>query len=285
MVQPSDRALDAPTLVGSLYGATGVPLLTDDALASAIGVRIAFTGRAGGVSASEHAALNLGAHVGDSPGAVAENRARVLRAIGASGAPLIVARQVHGTRLVALSDSACASVREASAQAELGADGLVVGVRGVAALLAFADCLPLILVSPTGRFAIVHAGWRGALARIASGAARSLARLDGACDADEQAKALALCNAYIGPYIHHECFEVGAELAARFESAFGSCAVPSPRHVDLGAVVANDLVAAGMLPSRIADAGICTRCHADACFSYRATQGACGRHGALAVRM
>ena len=51
-------------------------------------VRFAFTERTGGVSKAPYESLNLGTHVGDDPAAVAENRRRVLVALGIEDALL-----------------------------------------------------------------------------------------------------------------------------------------------------------------------------------------------------
>ena len=57
------------------------------------------TTRQGGASAGRYASLNLGAAVGDEPAAVAENRRRLARALGAT--PVFL-QQVHGARVVHL---------------------------------------------------------------------------------------------------------------------------------------------------------------------------------------
>ena len=54
------------------------------------------TTRVGGVSSGIYAALNLGAHVGDDPAAVAENRARFVAMCGLPREPDWLT-QVHGT--------------------------------------------------------------------------------------------------------------------------------------------------------------------------------------------
>lgn len=318
--------LPKPVLEQKLLG--GIPALTDEALFQACGVRIAFTGRAGGVSRDEYAALNTGSHVDDDPDAVAENRRRIIAALGASEAAFICPNQVHGTNIVivrevadhiaaqaqmamransdtnvekdpgetptkaaagaddiAVSNDAVA--REASdfeaalEKAKAGADAIVVEVANVVALMSFADCMPVIIVSPSGRFAVAHAGWRGAVAGIAGIAARTLERLD-----TEAANSYTAAdyNVYLGPHIRSECFEVGAEVAEQFIEAFGDGVVTSEGHVDLVRAVTCDLARAGIVPKRIADAQICTKCHPDQYFSYRATGGSCGRHAAVAVR-
>ena len=267
-----------------------LPLLTDDALAASCGVRVAFTGRAGGTSAPPFDALNLGDHVGDDPAAVAANRNALLEAVGAAGAYLIVPRQVHGTDLATVDDPSPAALDAARARAEAGVDGVVVSVPQVAALLCFADCVPVVVVAPSGAFAVAHAGWRGALGRVASKAVRALAaarlRGEGANGpSPEELRAVAAtCNAYIGPCIRSECFEVDPDVARRFADEFGAACLSDATHVDLASAVASDLSSAGIERARIADAGVCTTCAPQAYYSYRASGGACGRHGALAVR-
>ena len=260
-----------------------IPIFTDDALYDASSVRIAFTGRAGGRSEGAYASLNLGAHVNDERETVLENRALLLRALGAEGAPLIVPNQVHGTDIVDVDSADARELEAAQARAAAGADALVVGTSDVAALLCFADCTPVIVVSPSGRFAVAHAGWRGAVSRIASKAARRLHELDER-DLKADAPSTSGYNAYIGPHICEACFEVGEEVSSRFASEFGPSCVPDARHVDLEAAIMSDLTSAGVPASRIVSSGACTKCSPDEFFSYRASGGVCGRHGAITYR-
>lgn len=256
-----------------------VRVLTDDGLAASCGVRIAFTLRGGGASLPPFDSLNLGGHVGDDPAAVGENRRLLAEALGADPQTIVVARQVHGTEVVVVPSAGEAALAQAREQAAGGADAVVVSpeATGASALLCFADCVPVVVASPTGAFAVAHAGWRGAVARICSKAVRALEKAGGG---DPSA-----CNAYIGPCIRKECFEVGEDVAEAFSETFGAACVPDRSHVDLPAAVACDLVSAGIDRARIADAGECTVCGADRFFSYRASGGSCGRHGAFAVRL
>ena len=269
----TNAMLPKPCLNALPMGAHSVNALTDDALFAACGVRIAFTGRQGGTSQGPYASLNTGAHVDDDLSCVQRNRAIALEALGFAQAQLIVPNQVHGTNIVRVGQAS-----EAPAVAELasqGADGVVVEAPGVAALLNFADCLPLIIVAPDGCFAVAHAGWRGAVAGIAGKAVRALvgAGLD-----------VSGFNAYIGPHIRSECFETSEEIARQFADEYGEDVLADSRHVSLARAVSVDLMRAGLSQDRIADAGICTVCNHDRFFSYRAAGGVCGRHAAIAVR-
>ena len=256
-----------------LSNLSGIPLLTDDALFETCGVRIAFTGRAGGTSEGAYASLNTGGHVDDDPRCVAQNRRAILRAIGADAAPLIVPNQVHGTHVARIAEMV--DVGRVATEVLDGRDAVQIDVPGVAAMLNFADCLPLIIVAPSGRFVVVHAGWRGAVAHIASIAARSLA---------QEGEGPNTFNAYIGPHIGVECFEVGEEVVEQFAAEFDDTVVLGNRHINLARAVALDLESAGMNPERIANCGICTMCHPDEYFSYRASGGTCGRQSATAFR-
>ena len=265
--------LPAPHLGLRAFGAQAIPLLTDDALFEQTGVRVAFSGRSGGVSEGPYATLNVGNHVGDAAACVEENRRRLLAALDASDVELVVPSQVHGDALVRIEARDAASLAAARTAACDGADGLVVSVPQVAALLCFADCVPVVIVSPRGCFAVVHAGWRGVMNGVAAKAVRAMASGDAAG-----------LNVYIGPHIHVECFETGEDVRAGFVSRFGEACAPDARHVDLLEALRIGLCEVGVLRDRIVDAGVCTKCRPGEYFSYRAAGGVCGRHGALAFR-
>ena len=278
--------LPLPRLCRRPLGSSSSAILTDDGLARAVGVRIAFTERGGGASQGEFQGLNLGAHVGDDPEAVAANRALLFGALGADPDRVVVPNQVHGVRSVVVDSAAEGALDAVRSEAAKGVDAVVVTVPGAGALLCFADCVPVIVASPTGAFAVIHAGWRGVEASIAPSVARQLAEGEAASGGPfrDASSALAQYNVYLGPYIHRECFAVGADVSARFAERFGDRCLPDESHVDLGAALVQDLAAAGLDPDRIADAGECTACSPQRFFSYRVSGGHTGRHGAFAFR-
>lgn len=278
------ETLPAPTLDARPCGARRISMLTDDALFQACGVRIAFTGRDGGASQGPFTSLNLGAHVQDNLDHVMENRRLAMQALDGEGVPVVVPNQVHGTEIVCIDSCDAASVVAAQQRAQAAADALVVTAPDVAAMLCFADCAPVIAVSPTGRFAVAHAGWRGVVGGIAASCVERLAHEDGAKTPDQQLEFAAGYNIYIGPHIHDCCFEVGAEVEQRFAELFGPVCVRPSRHVSMLDALRVQLAAVGVDLARICDAGICTQCHPQQYFSYRASGGTCGRHGAIAFR-
>lgn len=266
-------------------------IVTDDALARETGVRVVFTGRKGGMSTGDYRGLNLAGHVGDDPCVVEENRALLMRVLGASDVPVVVPNQVHGDDLAVIDDVSTqdrpAEIERVCAVCSEGIDGIVCLAPDIAPLLCFADCVPVVIVSPTGAFAVVHAGWRGVVASIAPKAvlrliAHDRERLgDAAFPSGELA---ASYNVYIGPHIHGECFECGDDLHARFVDLFGEACSIGPRHVKLDEALRVDLERVGVDRARIVSAGSCTACDPDTYYSYRAEGGTCGRHGALAFR-
>ncbi|HIW76112.1 MULTISPECIES: polyphenol oxidase family protein [Gordonibacter] len=275
--------LPKPHLDARLFGARRISALTDESLFERTGLRIAFTARGGGVSEAPYDSLNLGSHVDDDLSAVEVNRALLLEALGAADAPLLVPSQVHGDEAVEVTSADAAAVEEARRHAAAGADILVVGAPEVVALLCFADCVPVIVAAPSGRFAVAHAGWRGAVAGVAGKAARLVAAREAAETGVDERTAASTLNAYLGPHIRACCFETGADVREQFVQRFGAEVAPDAHHVDLARAITRDLEQAGVQPSRIADAGVCTVCHSDEYFSYRASGGRCGRHGAFAV--
>ncbi|WP_251212131.1 polyphenol oxidase family protein [Adlercreutzia murintestinalis] len=275
--------LPMPQLVSRT--AEGISFLTDDALYAACGVRIAFTGRAGGVSEGAFSSLNLGDHVGDDPCAVVQNRTRLLQALHADAAQLITLNQVHGDTVLVVEDASSDEFSAVRAQARSGADAIVVGACEVAPVLCFADCVPVIIVSPCGAFAVAHAGWRGVMAGTARAALHQLASLDVRRGvAPSVREAAATFNAYIGPHIGACCFQTGHDVRLRFAERFGNDVLTGDDRVDLAAALRIDLEAEGVSAERIAQSDRCTVCNAQEYFSYRASGGTCGRHGAAAVR-
>ena len=259
----------------------GISFLTDDALASSVGVYAGFTLRHGGVSKPPYHSLNLATHVNDDACAVQRNRQLLLAALGFPRVPLLVPNQVHGTNIVTVESIQHDAWTSCVQQAESGADAIIVSACNAAALLCFADCLPAIIVSPTGRFAVVHAGWRGALAGIVSDTVAHMRKQDLMAGAKTDAGGY---NLYLGPHICASCFEVSAEIAQQFSEAYGSAVLLDERHVSLEKAVCESAVRVGIEPQRIAFANMCTVCNNDQVFSYRASGGVCGRHAAFGIR-
>ena len=153
-------------------------------------------------------------------------------------------------------------------------DSLLTAAPGMPLMLLFADCVPVVVVDASNRcIAVVHAGWRGAYARIGS---RSVAQLVAAGSEPQD------LLVYVGPHICARHYNVGNELFTSFAQRFDKVCEAEPGHLDLGAIVAEDLRSSGVRVSNICRLDMCTAEATDRFFSYRAS-GTTGRHAAIAA--
>lgn len=170
------------------------------------GVFAGFSDRLGGASTGAYAGFNLGGHVGDGALEVGGNRAALEAALPEGTRPCWL-RQVHGRRTVTLPVP----------EAEPEADAAVSRDPGSACIVLTADCLPVLLRSAAGDcVAAVHAGWRGLAAGVLESALDVLAGPPGGI------------QAWLGPAIGADAFEVGPEVRQRFLET-----QPSARHAEL----------------------------------------------------
>jgi len=269
-----------------------------------------FSTRAGGFSRPYcRGDLNLGFTKDDSRPVVERNRAEFLRTLGAvsrtrgsssKGAklwPLITLRQVHSD-IIRCVDS--------MTDEPLTGDGLITVMPGVLLAIQTADCLPVIIVDPKRHaVGVFHAGWRGTVKRIVEKGVGEMVRCFGSRPKDMKAA--------IGPGIQGCCYEVGEEVRTKFESQFSygaslfreikdsdpvrekypllflTARAPGhselPKRIFLDLVEANrqQLIAAGVLKKNIeTSSSLCTNCHPELLFSYRAEKGKTGRMMAVA---
>lgn len=229
-----------------------------------------FTTRHGGVSEAPFDSLNLGTHVGDDAGAVADNRARV--SVGLPARPLWL-DQVHGTRVL----DADRMVDPCDVPPQ--ADAAFTARRDRVLAIMVADCLPIAISDAQGTIvAAVHAGWRG----LADGVIEAtLAQLKQARPDQHH------WRAWIGPAIGPHAFEVGPDVVHAFlkvDPQAHTCFVARAGKrdkwlADLPALAARRLQLSGVTDVLHADR--CTASEPDMFFSYR-RDGVCGRMALLA---
>jgi YfiH family protein len=224
--------------------------------------------RAGGVSGPPYDTLNLGRHVGDDPSCVEENRRRFCAALDADPAWLATAGQVHGS-----------TVRVIDApRHEPFCDGLVTTTPELLLAIATADCAAVLLADPDNEVAgACHAGWRGAVAGIVPDTVAAMTSV-GAVPA--------AIRAHVSPCISRDAFEVGPEVAARFDDAVVHRRDDWARpHVDLKAALRRQLADAGLVPDHVEVSPRCTYTDRDTFYSHRAADGTTGRmFGAVVLR-
>jgi len=88
-------------------------------------------------------------------------------------------------------------------------DGLITDKKGVALVIKFADCTPVVLYDPVKQVqASIHSGWRGTAAKISHSAIRKMVEEFGSKKEN--------ILAYVGPSIDLENYEVGPEVYEAF---------------------------------------------------------------------
>jgi len=247
---------------------TRAPVLRPRIFAEVPSVTAGVSTRKGGVSGAPYDTLNLGRHVGDDSSSVEENRRRFCAALDADPAWLATAGQVHGSTV---------RVIEAPRH-EPFCDGLVTTTPELLLAIATADCAAVLLADPKNIVAgACHAGWRGAVAGIV---ADTVDRMQ------EEGAEPAQIRAYVSPCLSRSAFEVGPEVAARFDDAFVYRRDEEARpHVDLKAALRHQLERAGVPDDGIEVSDRCTLSDPETFFSYRASGGTTGRmFGAIVLR-
>lgn len=156
-------------------------------------VKTLLTTRQGGVSEGVYSSLNVGAHVGDKPEHVAQNRALVQQQVPV---PIAYLNQTHSVDVVQAADSL---------SRPLNADASWDNTGKVACGVMTADCLPVLFCDRAGTVvAAAHAGWRG----LAGGILQNTVRQMGVEPVE--------IMAYLAPAIGAEAFEVGQDVLDAF---------------------------------------------------------------------
>ena len=163
-------------------------------------------------------------------------------------ADLTVLRQVHGARVVTVSAPGDCTGEEA--------DAAVTNVPGARLAVLTADCAPVVLASPEGVIAAVHAGWRGLREGVVEAAAARMRELDAS-----------RIEAALGPCIHAECYEF-VDVAEWFEEDVQATTADGRPALDLPAAVRAALQRADV--ELVHDEDVCTACAADRYYSHRA---------------
>ena len=232
-------------------------------LSSLPGIRHAFFTREGGVSEGHYASLNGGVGSRDAAAHVAENRARMARAVGVEPQLFLTAYQIHSPDVI-VADEGWQEIWKPETRPR--ADALVTRVPGLAIGVSTADCGPVLFAdADAGVIGTAHAGWRGALAGV----------LEATLDAMERLGAgRSRIVAALGPMISRPNYEVGADLIAKFVDQdrgytrfFAAGQRDGHAQFDLPGFIAERLRQAGL--TRIEDLAACTYADPALFYSYR----------------
>jgi YfiH family protein len=159
-------------------------------------------------------------------------------------------------------------------------DGLVTDIPDVLLTVFGGDCPPVYLADPVHKaIGLVHAGWKGTLARIPEVAIAQMRVRFGSDPADMYAA--------VGPGICRECYEMGDEVYDAFAAQWSredadlilsrypakdgdGREIPGGKyHLDLREANRLTLLRAGIPGDHIAVSNVCTMCNVDKFYSYR----------------
>ena len=218
--------------------------------------------------------LNLALHVGDDVEKVLRNRRAFAEAIGVDANRFTTCQQVHGSKVVQVTEELVGSGALDFANTIADTDALITNLPDVPLMLFYADCVPVLLADlETGAIGLAHAGWRGTVANIG---AKTLAAMGEAFGTKPENVLGA-----IGPSIGACCYEVDdfvRDQTSGYEKFFAPKG-GGKYQLDLWGMNAKQLQEAGVPEGNITVAGICTNDNVELFCSYRAEQGKTGRMG------
>lgn len=176
---------------------------------------------------------------------------------------LLSVKQVHGTDALVVDRSLSSDDRFHGAW-----DALVTDQPGVMVAVRTADCVPVLVHDPKHRVvAAIHAGWRGAVAGIVP---KTIALMQSRFGSDAAQLRLS-----IGPSAGPCCYEVDEPVLDKLRESFRGWekVVAGHRsgkaHLDLKALIREQIMVSGASPDAITAVNLCTICHEDLFFSYR----------------
>jgi YfiH family protein len=234
-------------------------MLQAKSLSKLPGISHGFFTRSGGVSEGIYESLNGGIGSEDSPGRVAENRARMAAGLGVTADRFLTCYQIHSPDVVVAETPWPAADRPR-------ADAIVTRTPNLAIGVSTADCGPVLLADPqAGVIGAAHAGWRGALTGVID---RTLAAME-----TLGAKRNRIVAA-TGPMIRQPSYEVGQDLIDRFVAVepntirfFKPTSRPGHSMFDLAGYIVSRLRRAEV--AEIEDLGHCTYADPAQFYSYR----------------
>jgi YfiH family protein len=229
------------------------------------------TEREGGVSVGEKASLNLSFSVDDSPENVLENRLRLASALGLPLEKIVFPHQAHTDNIAIVDHS---DYRDSFDDT----DALITNEAGICLTVFSADCAPILLFEPEKRvIAAIHAGWRGAVKKIAGKTIQKM-KNDFGCNPEH-------IIAGIGPCISVSSYEVGDTVIEEVRNNFDTADLllenvkNGKAHFNLPEAVKVSMMEQGVKAENIETAGICTYRESSRFFSARRSKEA-GRFAA-----
>lgn len=222
-----------------------------------------FSTRIGGISTGAFESLNLGVYTNDVDENIQYNLDKIFSSAKMHSNKITYLKQVHSDKFFVVNNDNYLDVRGQNG------DALITSEKGIAIGVFTADCVPLILVDTHNKIvAVVHAGWKGTALNIV-GKVLKYMKINMGTDSKN-------VFAAVGPSIGPCCFEVGVEVAEKFNFVYEN---ENKLYVDLWKENVKQITDFGVSKDRISSSMICTSCNCDIVFSYRKESGNTGRLG------
>jgi len=246
-----------------------------------LNIKHAISSRLGGTSKQPFSSLNLGLHVEDNDKDVIVNRQLFCEAIGMHFDHIVTAQQLHTDIVAVITAKEVGKGAQNYSDAISATDALITNVPNIPLMLFFADCVPVLIVDPVQHaVGVVHAGWKGTVAKIAQKTIVSMQVNFGTDPKD--------CLVGIAPSIGPCCYEVDEVVVNKIKKQFDNWEeLVSPTgnkwYFDLWKANCIQLEQIGVKSNHIVVSGVCTACNHDLFFSYRKENGCTGRMGAAII--
>jgi len=228
--------------------------------------------RHGGCSPEPWRSLNLSTTVGDTKENVVENRSRILTSLNLPKDSFFDVWQIHSTNVIVTDQP------RSRDQNYIQADAIITNKQGVALLMLFADCVPILLYDPVNSvIGLVHAGWMGSINRIVNKTVEKMKR-----DFDSDPEKII---AGVGPSVGVEQYPVGNDVIKQTKRSFPEnwdmllLEINNQIHLDLWKT--NELVLQESGVKKIEQSRVCTASNINDWYSHRSEKGKTGRFGVL----
>lgn len=227
------------------------------------------TTRKGGYSENTFASFNCAPYSGDELGTVKRNQELLCSMLPQNPQSLVIPFQTHGTTIRTIDPFYLTLSPEEQQRRLHGVDALITNQKGYCLCVSTADCVPVLLFDPIQKVVgIVHAGWRGTVAKIVK---QTLDLMEHTYNTEPKDVLVG-----VGPSISQKAFEVGDEVYEAFQKVgfdMDKIAVRNEQsqkyHIDLWEANRLQLIECGVQAENIQISGICTYEQHETFFSAR----------------
>ncbi len=223
--------------------------------------------RIGGLSSNHLSSLNLGYTVNDNPKNVTHNLELLANSLGFEKQQMVSPKQTHSKNI---------GIVKSQHDIFNETDALITNIPNICIFVRTADCVPILLFDPIQKaIAAIHSGWKSTIQEISKHTINLMLKEYGTKPED--------IVAGIGPSIGPEVYEVGPEVAEKFNQMFGMNHVIKPiansnkGYLDLWKANKQILIKSGILEHNIEVAEMCTYSNPELFYSARRDHGKTGR--------